>query len=142
MDLSVGRASGEDLEGVVGVDACVAEGGRRGFLADALRAGHLWVAREGGAVVGFAVSSPSFFGRWFVELLVVRPESRRSGVATALMRRCEDECPAGMLFTSTNESNATMQGLLHGLGYERSGYVENLDEGDPELIFVRRLPES
>jgi len=33
-----------------------------------------------------------------------------------------------------------MRRLLEGLGYEGSGYVENLDWGDPELIFFKRLP--
>jgi len=133
----------QDLEAVVRIDGSVPRGGGSGLLADALLAGHLWLARDGEeAVVGFAVFGPSFFGQWFIELLVVRPEDRRRGAATALVRRCEAECPAGKMFTSTNESNAPMRRLLSGLGYERSGCIENLDEGDPELIFIKWLPRD
>ena len=44
------------------------------------------------------------------------------------------------LFTSTNQSNLGMQALLVRLGYEPSGIVHNLDEDDPELIYVKRIP--
>ena len=43
------------------------------------------------------------------------------------------------MFTSTNQSNLPMQRLCDRLGYVKSGYVENLDEGDPELIYVKLL---
>ena len=32
-----------------------------------------------------------------------------------------------------------MQGLLARLGYLRSGIIENLDESDPELVYVKFL---
>ncbi len=86
-----------------------------------------------------AIFAPSFLDQWFVELLVVHPDYRRRGVATALMTHCASVCPAEKLFTSTNESNTPMRRLLSKLGYAPSGYVDNLDEGDPELIFVKRL---
>jgi GNAT superfamily N-acetyltransferase len=122
------------------LDALVLGSAERGeSLAAALDSGHLWT---GGRVAGFAVFAPSFFGRWFIELLVVHPEHRRRDVATALVRRCGAECPEGGLLTSTNRSNAPMRRLLEGLGYEGSGYVENLDRGDPELIFFKRLPDK
>jgi len=125
------------------LDALVLGSRERGeTLAAALGSGHLRVARDGRLVVGFAVLAPSFFGRWFIELLVVHPEHRRRGVGAALVRRCESECPEDRLFTSTNESNAPMRRLLWRLGYERSGYVENLDAGDTELIFFKRLPRG
>jgi ribosomal protein S18 acetylase RimI-like enzyme len=74
-----------------------------------------------------------------IALLMVHPEYHRQGVATALVKECESNCPANKLFTSTNESNTAMRLLLAKLGYARSGQIENLDEGDPELIFVKRL---
>jgi RimJ/RimL family protein N-acetyltransferase len=48
-------------------------------------------------------------------------------------QRCDDG-----LFTSTNQSNIAMQRLCESCGFERSGIVENLDEGDPELIYFKR----
>jgi hypothetical protein len=35
-------------------------------------------------------------------------------------------------------SNTIMQELFEKLGYIRSGYIENLDEGDPEIIYFKR----
>lgn len=124
VSLSVGRAVKEELGAVRGIDALVVGDERRELLAAEIRDGHLWAARVGEVVAGFAVFEPSFFGRWFIELLVVHPDHRGRGVATALARCCDAECPAKELFTSTNESNAPMQRLLDGLGYERSGHIE------------------
>jgi hypothetical protein len=32
-----------------------------------------------------------------------------------------------------------MRSLLTKLGFEPSGIIENLDDGDPELVFFKRL---
>ena len=69
----------------------------------------------------------------------MHPDFRRRGLATALMRAAELECQSGKLFTSTNQSNIPMQQLCDRLGFIKSGYIENLDEGDPELIYVKLL---
>ena len=55
------------------------------------------------------------------------------------MQHMEQTCTTAKLFTSTNQSNAPMQALLNKLGYRQSGFIENLDEGDPELIYFKRL---
>jgi hypothetical protein len=34
-----------------------------------------------------------------------------------------------------------MQALLARLGFIRSGTIENMDDGDPELVYVR-LPDT
>lgn len=44
-------------------------------------------------------------------------------------------CPQPKLFTSTNRSNLPMRALLLKAGFIESGYIENLDENDPELVF-------
>jgi hypothetical protein len=41
-----------------------------------------------------------------------------------------------------HESNHPMQGLLRKLGYEPSGIINNLDEDDPELIYLKRLTQE
>jgi len=112
---------------------------RAGWLAERFADGQCWVATRDGAIVGFAVFTPTFFHQWFIELLIVHPDYRRQGIGTALVRRCEEECPAPKLFTSTNESNLPMQGLLAKLDYAPSGRIENLDEGDPELVYVKHI---
>jgi len=35
-----------------------------------------------------------------------------------------------------------MRRLLKKLGYKRTGRIDNLDEGDPELIYFKRLAGS
>lgn len=97
------------------------------------------VAVTAGQIAGYIEMAPIFFHREFVSLLNVHPAHRRLGVATALMKAAESRCRGGQLFTSTNLSNRPMQGLLAKMEYRVCGFVAELDEGDPELIFGKRL---
>ena len=67
------------------------------------------------------------------------PDKRRQGIATALVQVVEDRSSSGKLFTSTNRSNTAMRKLCDRLGFQPSGVVENLDNGDRELIYFKRL---
>lgn len=42
------------------------------------------------------------------------------------------------VFSSTNQSNKRMQQLFHNLGFVKSGVIDNLDEGDPEIIYMKQ----
>ena len=112
---------------------------RRRLIGDALAQGRIAVAGVDDAIRGFVIFDESFFDQFFVRLLIVHPDFRRRGLATALMRAAELDCQTGKLFTSTNQSNIPMQRLCDRLGFVKSGYVENLDEGDPEIIYVKML---
>jgi ribosomal protein S18 acetylase RimI-like enzyme len=136
----VRKAAATDLEAVLRLDDLAVAGSRReAFLRNAIDAGECWVAVHDGVVIGFVVLDRSFYDQFFVSLLIVDPKWRRRGVATRLMRHAEAICPAEKLFTSTNESNVPMQRLCEKLGYARSGWIENLDERDPEIVFFNRL---
>jgi hypothetical protein len=65
--------------------------------------------------------------------------NRRNGAGAALVKHIESLCQTPKLFTSTNLSNLPMQSLLAKLGYILSGVIHNLDEGDPELVYFKRL---
>jgi ribosomal protein S18 acetylase RimI-like enzyme len=79
-----------------------------------------------------------FFDSFFIKLVAVAEAERRAGVGTAMIEHLIDLIPPGeKLWTSTNESNAPMRALLPRLGFIESGRIDNLDEGDPELVFVR-----
>jgi len=115
------------------------DAGRVAYLRDAVARDAALIAVRDGSPGGFAVWDTRFYGYPFVWLVVVRPEARRRGVATALLRHIEGICGADRLFTSTNESNAAMRALCAALGYAPSGRIDNLDPGDPELVYCRRL---
>jgi GNAT superfamily N-acetyltransferase len=96
------------------------------------------IARVDGEIVAFAEVKPDFFGYPFVELLVVSEAYRRRGIGLVLVEYLFENCIAGRLFTSTNESNTPMRKLLDKARFVQCGYCDALDEGDPELVFVRK----
>ncbi len=115
---------------------------RRQFIRDSMRNGIAQVAVVDGKVVGYSVIEHSFFARGFIAMLLVHPDHRRSGIGSALVRHVESLCKSDRIFTSTNESNLPMQALLEKQGYTRSGVVDDLDPGDPELFYSKRLKEQ
>lgn len=92
-----------------------------------------------GRPLGFAVLQYSFFGNGFIPLICVAPEHRGKGIGLALLVELAHQCLTPKLFTSTNASNASAQRLFSRAGFTRSGIVENLDEGDPELIYFKAV---
>jgi GNAT superfamily N-acetyltransferase len=112
---------------------------RREMIDAAISARCCWVAERSGRVVGYGVLTRNFFARDFVELLFVAEDARRSGAGSAILAGIERAVHADRLFTSTNQSNAAMRALLATRGYAESGRIENLDPGDPELVFVKFL---
>jgi ribosomal protein S18 acetylase RimI-like enzyme len=104
-------------------------------LPDALRSGRALLAREHGAIVGFVVFAPWFFGRRLISRLAVRREDRRRGIASLLLTDAKERAGDEDLFISANRSNVAAHSLYEKLGFEPSGIVENLDDGDPEVIY-------
>ena len=83
------------------------------------------------------VKPAHFFGRDFIELLVVDPGRRRAGIGRNLLRAALAAACTEQVFTSTNTSNQPMRSLLQAEGWSFSGELNGLDEGDPELVFYR-----
>ncbi len=110
-----------------------------GFLEKALADGDVLVARSGDRIAGMLIWNRTFFSRPFIWLLGVAPEAQHRGVASALISEVEAACTGESLFISTNTSNAPMRGLCEKLGFARSGYLENLDPGDPEIFYFKQL---
>ncbi len=139
----VERASKSDFEHICALDETVyGSRARRRAIAKAFAEGRVAVARVDGIVRGFVLTDENFFEQGFVRLLIVHADFRRRGIASALMRAAELDCQTDKLFTSTNQSNLAMQSLCERLGFRRSGIVENLDEDDPELIYMKRIVEQ
>lgn len=90
-------------------------------------------------IVGYAVLEYSFYEMGFVSMLYVHEDRQRHGIGTELLKHLESICKTDRLFTSTNLSNMRMQALLAKLGYKLSGVIHDLDENDPELVYVKYL---
>lgn len=115
---------------------------RREAIDSAIASRHCWIADYAGQPAGYGLASRNFFSRDFIDLIYVAEFARRSGVGDAILAAIESACAATSIFTSTNESNEPMRALLQSRDYRQSGRIENLDPGDPELVYVKFLPEN
>ena len=116
---------------------------RTDLLTGRVRSGDCLVCEIDGDVVGFTTISPrSFFGRDFVELLVVDARHRRAGVGRELLHAALRHATTSEIFTSTNRSNLAMLALLRDEGWQLSGELTGIDEGDPEVVFFRSSSAS
>ncbi len=138
--ISFRPATKEDIPALWALDPLAQSGDeRRQYIQHKVAAGTCHVALSGGQIAGYGVLEYTFFEYGFVAMLMVHPGMRRGGVGQGLMRHFEALCTTPKLFTSTNLSNLPMQGLLARLGYELAGVIHRLDEGDPELVYVKVL---
>lgn len=139
MSVAVRAAGSDDITALIAADPYAQiNAGRRAQIAEWVDEGHCFVAEREGEIVGYSVLTREFFDSFFIKLVAVADHERRTGVGTAMIKHIIDLVPPGeKLWTSTNESNALMRGLLPRLGFEESGRIDNLDDGDPELVFVR-----
>ncbi|NTU62653.1 MAG: GNAT family N-acetyltransferase [Chloroflexi bacterium] len=132
-------AQKDDLEALYRCDdVAQRDQSRRDAVARAVAEGQCYVAVND-RVLGYGVLEYTFFAQGFVALVIVQPNYRRQGVGSALLRHFGVVCRTDKLFTSTNLSNSPMQLLLAKLGYKLSGVIHDLDEGDPELVYVKYL---
>ncbi|MGK5045841.1 GNAT family N-acetyltransferase [Janthinobacterium sp. GB4P2] len=131
-------AQAGDVDAMLACDAYAQAHASRG---DAVRAavgkGHCQVAIRAGQVAGYVLTHDDFFGYGFVSLVVVALGQQRRGVGLRLMAAAEAACQTEKLFTSTNQSNLAAQRLFASAGFVRSGQIDHLDEGDPELVYVK-----
>lgn len=137
------RAVADDVDGIVRLHQFAADGdhGRAELLRRWVGLGQCLVHLDGGLVGGFAVVRPAhFFGRDFVELVMVDRARRRSGIGRGLLQAALVTAATEQVFTSTNSSNQPMRSLLRAEGWSFSGELDGLDEGDPELVFYKFRP--
>lgn len=140
MTVGIRLATASDADAVCAIDPRAQDSpGRRPHIERAIAASECHVAVEAGAIAGYAVFDRSLYEQPFISLLVVDEAQRRRGIGAALMRHIDSICPEEKLFTSTNESNAPMRRLCDKLGFVQSGHIENLDDGDPEIVYFKRL---
>ena len=137
MQVQLRLAGDADKQAIQQLDGLARGGdvGRNSVIDEAVASGRCLVA-EGREVVGYVVMAPRrFFGRDFVELLVVHDDYRRRGVGQALLRAAVGRAGTSRVFSSTNESNAVMRSLFTAEGWTHSGRLDGLDQNDPELVY-------
>jgi len=136
--MAITHATTADLAAVLALDD---RPDRATEVSEAVVSGRCSVAQVGGEIVGFCVGG-TFFGHDFLELLVVSTPRRRQGVGTALVESFVARAGAAKVFTSTNASNAPMRALCARLGFVEAGKIDHLDEGDPEVVYVRLADDA
>lgn len=101
----------------------------------AILEGRCRIYKTQSCIAGFLIFTTDFFDCCFISLVIVKAAERRNGVATALLADFLERAPTAKIFSSTNRSNTKMQNVFKATGFKRSGYIENLDDGDPEIIY-------
>ena len=141
--MKIVQAKKSDIEAIISIDHMAAhDENRKQQICEWVFGDSAIIAVVDDVVVGYAVLEYTFFSQGFISMLIVAEASRRKGFGTALISHLEEICKKGKLFTSTNESNEPMQALLRRMSYEPSGVVHNLDDGDPELFYFKKLEDN
>ncbi|UOE56053.1 GNAT family N-acetyltransferase [Bacillus sp. CMF12] len=132
------RAAIEDLDNIVNIDSeVIGNTSRRDYIQNAIERGHCIIAKNQQEIEGFLIYDTTFFDCSFISLIIVSPSKRRKGNASSLIDFMLRTAPTAKIFSSTNRSNVNMQKVFSANGFIQSGIVENLDEGDPEIIYFK-----
>jgi ribosomal protein S18 acetylase RimI-like enzyme len=130
----------KDFESIISFDHIEhSEPSRLKFINRVIRSGQCYVAEHEKIIVGYGALGYTFYDYGFVSMLYIHDAYRRQGFGEQMMRYFESICQTEKIFTSTNQSNKPMQVLLKNIGYQPSGIIENLEEGDPELVYFKKL---
>ncbi|OSX96221.1 GNAT family N-acetyltransferase [Bacillus nitratireducens] len=136
---NVTKAYIDDLDSIVHLDIDVlGDDSRRDYTKHTIDEGRCIIVKEDNSISGFLTYDTNFFGCTFLSLIIVSPAKRRQGYASSLISYMLTHSPTQKIFSSTNESNESMQTVFNANGFVRSGMIENLDEGDPEIIFYTK----
>lgn len=139
MDVQIEPASIRDLSLLYALHGGPVGADYRAMVERAVKGEECLVASVDRDAAAYSILDHSFYENGFIRLLYVAERRRRMGIGRALMTACESACRTPKLFTSTNLSNTAMQALLISCGYRLSGVIENLDEGDPELVYFKKV---
>jgi ribosomal protein S18 acetylase RimI-like enzyme len=142
MTVTVRRGEAADAAALKALDTVVPLDAQRAASIDA------WLARDVVYVavvdeqpVGYAVFNYGFFRRGNVDMLMLAVSHRGCRIGEQLLQALEGACDTPKLFCTTNVSNHRMQRLLTRRGFLACGFIDELDPGDPELVYVKKLAE-
>jgi len=114
---------------------------RNKLLKAALKEKRAFIAFMGRIPAGFLIWTKDFYSHHFIDLVLVHPQMRRKGVAQAMIKAMEAICPGNKLFSSTNRSNKAMQEVFRQAGFVKSGFISNLEKGNPEWIYYKKVAD-
>lgn len=140
--IAVRQAKTPDLPDVLRIDPLADRGDaeRIDQLTRAVEQEVCLLATDGTAAYGLVVlRRRHFFGRDFIDLLMVAEGHRRRGLGRLLMSSATEVATTPVVFTSTNESNEPLGALLASQHWAFSGKLDGLDRGDPELVYYLQL---
>lgn len=106
----------------------------------ALKEKRAFISFVGRIPAGFLIWTKDFYSHYFIDLIVVHPQMRRHGLASAMIKAMENLSAGNKLFSSTNKSNKAMQAVFEREGFVKSGVITHLDRNDPELIYYKKSP--
>lgn len=138
--MNVKKAQIRDLAAIIAIDMeTIGTDRRKEEIQDAIEKENCIVAKVNDHVVGFLIYHTTFFDCAFISLVIVPANERRKGYASSLLHEMVRTSPTRKVFSSTNQSNQSMQEVFKANGFIESGIVENLDEGDPEIIYYKSI---
>lgn len=118
----------------------------RGNFVDSLRAGHgMWIAEEGAALVGYAITTQVLDEAHLLNISVLQ-ERQGAGRGGALLQRlCDGARAAGAarMFLEVRPSNAAAQRLYARQGFivigRRKGYYPAHEGREDAIVMAREL---
>lgn len=140
--MKIRKANSQDVQRLKQIDHLSYQPERASFIDRVVSLGTAWVVIVKSEVVAYAVLDHSYFGRPTIAMLIVNSQQRRSGIGNQLVEHLEQICDGPEIWTSTNLSNTPMQRLLAKRGYHLTGFIDNLDPGDPELFYFKKLEKT
>ncbi|WP_433772738.1 GNAT family N-acetyltransferase [Bacillus wiedmannii] len=136
---NITKASIDDLDSILHIDIdVIGDDSRRDYIKQAIEDERCIIVQEDNSISGFLTYDTNFFRCTFLSLIIISPTKRRQGHASSLLSYMLEHSPTQKIFSSTNESNRSMQKVFSANGFIRSGIIENLDEGDSEIIFYTK----
>lgn len=129
-----------DLDEIVKIDReVIGNDSRRKYIKKAIEEERCITIKNDFSFIGFLIFDTHFFDHSFISLIIVKPTERRKGYATSLIKYFISISPTKKIFSSTNRSNTRMHEVFKANGFIQSGFVENLDDGDPEIIYFKKV---
>jgi ribosomal protein S18 acetylase RimI-like enzyme len=131
-------AKNDDIPGIKAIDHLIERDPARACAIDAATGrGDCIVLEVKSRIAGYGIVKPDFFGHFLIEMVYLADNCRGQGYGLEMLATMQQKATTDRIFTSCNHSNTRMQHVLEREGWCYSGFINNLDPGDPEIIYCR-----